>query len=46
MLLAESDNAKLLRSKMLDIVIETINERTVVEQNTLIAKTLIICQQR
>jgi len=28
MLLAESDNAKLLRSKMLDIVIETINERT------------------
>jgi hypothetical protein len=28
MLLAESENAKLLRSKMLDIVIETINERT------------------
>ncbi len=28
MLLAESDNAKLLRSKMLDIVIETINDRT------------------
>lgn len=28
MLLAESENAKLLRSKILDIVIETINERT------------------
>lgn len=28
MLLSESENAKLLRSKMLDIVIETINERT------------------
>lgn len=28
MLLVESENAKLLRSKMLDIVIETINERT------------------
>jgi hypothetical protein len=28
MLLRESDNARLLRSKMLDIVIDTINERT------------------
>ncbi len=28
MLLSENDNAKLLRSKMLDIVIDTINERT------------------
>lgn len=28
MLLKESDNARLLRSKMLDIVIDTINERT------------------
>lgn len=28
MLLTESDNAKLLRSKLLDIVLETINERT------------------
>ena len=28
MLLKESDNAQLLRSKMLDIVLETINERT------------------
>ncbi|HBL78052.1 MAG: DNA-binding protein [Bacteroidetes bacterium GWF2_42_66] len=28
MLMSESENAKLLRSKMLDIVIETINERT------------------
>lgn len=28
MLLAESENAKLLRSKILDIVIETTNERT------------------
>lgn len=28
MLLSESDNAKLLRSKILDIVIETINEKT------------------
>ena len=28
MLLSESENAKLLRSKMLDIVIDTINERT------------------
>ena len=28
MLLAESENAKHLRSKMLDIVIETINEKT------------------
>lgn len=28
MLLVESENAKLLRSKMLDIVIETLNERT------------------
>lgn len=28
MLLAESENAKLLRSKILDIVIETINEKT------------------
>jgi hypothetical protein len=28
MLLAESDNARHLRSKMLDIVIETINEKT------------------
>lgn len=28
MLLAESENAKLLRSKILDIVIDTINERT------------------
>jgi len=28
MLLVESENAKLLRSKMLDIVIETINEKT------------------
>ncbi|MEI7503386.1 MAG: DNA-binding protein [Paludibacter sp.] len=28
MLLVESENAKLLRSKMLDIVIDTINERT------------------
>jgi hypothetical protein len=28
MLLAESENAKLLRSKIPDIVIETINERT------------------
>jgi len=28
MLLSESENAKLLRSKILDIVIETINERT------------------
>jgi hypothetical protein len=28
MLLKESSNAQLLRSKMLDIVIDTINERT------------------